>query len=199
MTLALHNANADNAEEVARIISQSSDGVVSHLLDGLIKGFSGETLLSTALMQGNPPYCLENVSLVTRGGGLVGLLFAYPATEHKISLIIRNFVPSRRLNSVRPILETAIPGSLYINTLWVEETQRSKGLGATLIEYAAALAKKQQIARLSLFCWNDNEQALRFYAREGFTIETHLPEELLPLEGHSKGGSILCKRLGIEA
>ena len=199
MTLALHNANADNAEEVARIISQSSDGVVSHLLDGLIKGFTGETLLSTALMQGNPPYCLENVSLVTRGGGLVGLLFAYPATEHKISLIIRNFVPSRRLNSVRPILETAIPGSLYINTLWVEATQRSKGLGATLIEYAAALAKKQQIARLSLFCWNDNEHALRFYAREGFTIETHLPETLLPLEGHSKGGSILCKRLGIEA
>ena len=203
MTFALTRATPDNVDDIAQIISQSSGGVVTQLLDGLIKGLSGETLLATALMQGSAPYNTDNIYLITQNSApnnptnasIVGLLFAYPDSEHKISLIMKNFVPTRRVNPVRAILETAVKDSLYINTLWVNEEHQSDGLADALLDHTCAIAEANGITRLSLFCWNDDERKLFFYINKGFSVEQQLSVEQIPLEGHDLGGSILCKQL----
>lgn len=197
MTLSFTRATSDSVEDIAQIISSNSGGVVTHLLDGLIDGLSGETILATALMQGTAPYNTNNIHLLTQtrtpGNPILGLLFAYPASEHKISLILKNFLPTKRVKPVRTILETAVPGSLYINTLWVDENHQEDGLADVLLDHARAIAEASGITRLSLFCWNDDERKLLFYINKGFSVNQQLP--LDPIEGHEMGGLILCKEL----
>ncbi len=186
----------DDAEQIAAIVKATSAGVVSHLFEGLIPGLSAESILSVAFMKGHGAYHTDNVILSGTADRLTSLLFMYPAADHKIPTLMASLLPSKRLKPVRPILERAVPGSLHINTFWLAEELRGSGHAAALMLEATSRCRTLGLDRIGLFCWNDNEQALRFYAREGFTIVEHLPPEELSLKGHDLGGSILCRHLG---
>ena len=190
-----HQAVPDDADQIAEIVCHTSGGVVEHLFGGLIAGLSGEKILSAAFLRGQGAYDTQNVILSRADDKVTGLLFMYPASEHVVSPLMLSFLPSKRLTPVRPILERAIPGSLYINTLWLSEELRGGGHAVALMEEAKSRCRDLGFDRISLFCWNDNELALRFYAREGFSIAEHIPPDELAIVKHSQGGSILCLHL----
>ena len=189
-------AISGDADQIAAIVNATSAGVVTHLLDGLVPGLSAESILSVAFMKGHGPYHTDNVILSGKENRITSLLFTYPAADHKIPVLMASLLPSKRLKAVRPILERGVPDSLYINTFWLAEELRGSGHATALMLEAVSRCRTLGFDRISLFCWNDNEQALRFYAREGFSIVEHLPPEELSLKGHSQGGSILCRHLG---
>ncbi len=189
-------ATQDDAEQIAEIVYATSEGVVHHLLDNLIPGLDGTRILASAFMQGEGPYTTDNGILSERNDHIISLLISYPASEHGVPGLMESFISPKRLNAVRPILEKAVPNSLYINTIWVTESLQRSGIGSALMIEAESRCRSLGFNRISLFCWNDNERALRFYARQGFAIVEHLPQEILPLEGHASGGSLLCKTLG---
>lgn len=60
-------------------------------------------------------------------------------------------------------------GVLYIKLLWVDESERGKGLGRALIEKAEAFARENQCRYITVdtFSW----QAKDFYEKMGYTIE----------------------------
>ena len=188
-------ATADDADAIARIVSDTSEGVVERLLGGLIPGLSATSILSTAFIKGEGAYRASHIILSEQDGAITSLLFAYPASDHKVPPLMQSFLPGKRLTPVRPILERAVPDSLYINTLWLAEALRGKGLGDALMVEAAGRCRQIGANRISLFCWNDNEHALQFYARHGFSLVEHIPPDMLPLEPHTQGGSILCKNI----
>jgi len=188
-------ATPDYAEQIAEIVYETSAGVAAKLFDKLIPGVSGKTILGAAFGKGENAYSTKNVILSLHQDKVVALLFAYHAREHRTPALMESLLPAKRINAVRPVLEQAEPESLYINTIWVDESLRSKGVGKQIIKEAARLAKRFGVDKISLFCWNDNEQALAFYNKNGFEVTKTFPQEALPLEGHDLGGSILCKQL----
>lgn len=196
MVFTFQQATPDDADEIARIVTSASGGMTALLLDGLVPGLSSAAILSAAFSKGEGPYRTDNVICSRDGERLTSMLFAYPSTEHKIPSLLENFIPSRRLTPVRPILEKSVPDSLYINTLWLEETLRGKGHVAALLLEAESICRSQGFERISLFCWNDNEDHMRRWTRHGFSIVEHLDRETVPVDGHDKGGSILCKTIG---
>lgn len=186
----------DDAGQIAQIIAITSAGVVGYLFNGLIPGLPGEDIIAAAFIKGQAPYETRNVILSGTSDNITSLLFMYPSAEHVVPVLMESFLSAKRLKAVRPILERSVPDSLYINTFWLAEEFRGGGRSAALMEEAKSRCRELGFDRISLFCWNDNEQALRFYAREGFTIVEHLPPEELTIEGHSRGGAILCLYLG---
>lgn len=185
----------DDADQIAAIVSETSAGVVNHLFGGLIPGLPAEKILAAAFLKGQGSYNTANVILSGTADRITGLLFMYPASEHVVPVLMASLLPSKRLEPVRPILERGIPDSLYINSIWLNEELRGSGLGTSLMVEAASRCRALGFDRISLFCWNDNEKALRFYAREKFHIVEHLPPEELSIKGHDQGGSILCRYL----
>jgi GNAT superfamily N-acetyltransferase len=190
---ALSRATPDDAEEIARIVIRTGEGVVEHLLDDLVPGVDSLAILTAAFIGGEGVYRVENMLCAWQADALVGLLFAYPSGEHRVPPLMESMVPAKRLRAVRPILERSVPDSLYVNTFWLTESQRGNGRADTLFSLAGQRCLALGLKRVSLFCWNDNPRAMRFYARNGCVVAEHLPPEALPLERHPLGGSILCK------
>lgn len=58
---------------------------------------------------------------------------------------------------------------VYIDDLVSTESVRSKGLGAELLKYAEQIAAENKCAGLRLCTGIENERAVNFYQREGWT------------------------------
>lgn len=192
---AFHTATPDDAEQIADIITKTSAGVVEHLLENLIPELSARSILAAAFMKGEGPYRTENVIRSLDGETIISLLFSYPSEEHKVPALMESLLPSGRLSAVRPILERSVPDSLYINSIWIAQEVRGSGHSDALMVEAVSRCRKLGRSRICLFCWNDNERAMRFYARHGFSLYEHLPPEKLSLKDHRLGGSILSMAL----
>ena len=164
----LRPAVADDVEFLAECIYAVSAGVAQTLLDGLMPGIKATDLLGMALRDEHSHYSHKNCVLAEVDGRPAGLLFAYDAALQHIPPLVERVIPARRMDSVRELLTISVPGSLYINTLWVDTNLRGFGLADALLDCAGALAEDMGLRSLSLFAWHDNERARAFYARHGF-------------------------------
>lgn len=159
----------DDAELVAECIVATSEGIVEQLLGRLAQAYGPGRILAAAMLDSDTQYSLENVWLLRHDGEVIGLLFMYPASEHRVRPIMEDLLAAERLAVVREILSTAVPGSMYINTLWVHESWRGSGVADVLIRFAAAEAEDRGLSGLSLHVWEDNTRALTFYENCGFS------------------------------
>lgn len=62
---------------------------------------------------------------------------------------------------------------LYVDDLVVREELRGHGFGAAFLTYAQNEARRQGLAGLRLCTGVDNQQAIRFYEREGWALRAH--------------------------
>jgi ribosomal protein S18 acetylase RimI-like enzyme len=184
--LSLCRAEPEDAETVARIVRQTSAGVVDYLLGGLSLFLSPERLLTPVIMEPGNPMSHENVLLARDGEAVAGLLLTYPAAEHGTPDILRKAVSAKKLELLHGLLDVATPGTLYVNTLWVDPAYRGSGLADDLLECARLTAADQGLAGLSLHVWVENARAVRFYQRHGFAVSRHFPvppQKKLDFEG----------------
>ncbi len=188
-------ATPDDAEQLAQVVIETGEGIAEHLFDGLIPGVSALTILSAAFLKGEGCYRVENVIRSMSKGDISAVLFSYPAEQHIVPALMESFIPAKRINAVRPILERTIEDSLYINTFWVSPTLRGHGHADALMVEAESECRELGRSKISLFCWNDNTRACKFYARHGFQVVEALGPEMLSLNNHTSGGSLFCRYL----
>ncbi len=188
--LHLRPALADDVEFLAERIYAVSAGVAPLLLDGLLPGIKATELLCMALRDERSHYSHKNCVLAEVDGILSGLLFSYDSALQHIPSLVERVVPARRMNQVRDILTISIPGSLYINTLWVADDMRGLGLADVLLDCAAAMAEDVGLRALSLFAWHDNERARAFYERKGFRPIKTIPASGDLCKQHPEGGYV---------
>ncbi|MBQ3681548.1 MAG: GNAT family N-acetyltransferase [Succinimonas sp.] len=180
-------AAADDTPALAACIREVSPDVVDTLLKGLIPGINPEYVLTTALRDDSSHYSYRNCVLAEIAGNPAGLLFAYPAENQGIPAIMERMIAPSRLDPMRELLTVAVPGSLYINTLWVAAGVRGQGMADALMDYARFWAESLGLNSLSLFCWRDNARARAFYLRQGFKPRREIPAKGPLKEKHDIG------------
>lgn len=161
-------AELDEAEALARIIAETSGGIVEYLLSGLIPGLSALELLRMAVMDEDTVYSYQNTVLATWQDQPVGFLLAYPGEQNGLPETMADFLLHKRAEPLQGVLAHKDQDAVYINTLWVHENWRGSGLADTLMDIAESLARAEERSRLSLHVWADNTPALRFYRRQNF-------------------------------
>ena len=187
-------ATPDDAEFLASILIQQSGGIVEHLVGNLVLGLTAQDILSAFLMKGELPYSSENIVIAMQRDAITGMCFAYPSSEHVISTLMANFIPTKRLNTVRRIFDTCIPDSLYINTFWAENSSEKRQLEQALLLDTDSRCRLLGLSGLSKFCWNDDEEHMRLLHNNDFTLHQHFSKEEIPLEEHKLGGSLLFRK-----
>lgn len=61
--------------------------------------------------------------------------------------------------------------SVFVDDLCILDTERGKGIGKALMEFAFEYAKSIGAKDVSLNVWNKNEDALKFYEKLGLNIQ----------------------------
>lgn len=187
----------DDAEAIARIVVETSAGLLAYLLGELFPGHTPEELLAAALGAESGRLSCGNCLLAEADGALLGLVYAYPADMGGNSVLER-LIPRGRLEAARTILTAAEPGSLYVNTFWTAGAVRGQGLADLLMDQAETWARQAGCNGISLHVWADNQRALKFYARRGFAPVRHFPPPVAPtppIGGHSLGSDLHLLRL----
>ncbi|MGH6615128.1 N-acetyltransferase family protein [Sphingomonas sp.] len=64
--------------------------------------------------------------------------------------------------------DAAVPGALEVRQLYVDEDVKGAGVAAALMAWAIDTARMHDVGELYLAVFDDNERAVRFYARHGF-------------------------------
>jgi GNAT superfamily N-acetyltransferase len=190
-------AGLADAGTIAAIVTETGDGLVEELLGGLVPSLSCADLLALAFGQGEGIYRPENVILAESGGETQGLLFSYPSDQQGLPDLARHYVPQARLDRLEDVLCASVPDTLWINTVWVAENSRGRGLGGCLLELAESCAERQSLAGVGLFAWAAAEGALAFYDRCGLEVVRPVAAADPPVLGrvgpHGRGGLILAK------
>ena len=63
---------------------------------------------------------------------------------------------------------------VHLNEIAVVKEFHSKGIGRQLIEFVEIYAKEHHISKVELYCMEVNDQANRFYNRNGYKTEKRL-------------------------
>ena len=185
--LGFRPATAGDAAALAARVHEVSAGVTDVLLRGLLPGISVCDVLSMVLRDASSHYSHKNCVLAKYQGRMAGLLFAYAAEEQGIPPLMERMLSAKRLEPVRELLTLCHPGSLYINTLWVDETLRGLGVADALMDYARLWAEDAGHDSLSLFAWRDNARAVSFYRKQGFIPVREIAAQGVLREQHESG------------
>ena len=89
--------------------------------------------------------------------------------EHQDGFIALNNKEGRRLSDMTyEILPVLGEPTFYVHQIITQESKRETGYGTDLMEHAEKLAKKKGITTMMLQVDEHNENAQRFFARNGF-------------------------------
>lgn len=159
---------ATDLDDLVRFLLMAGEGLFEYLFDDAYPGLTARDALALGVGDAESPYHFENAYLVESGNRVVGCLIAFPAEQIGLPELAYSVLPRDRLDPVRPLFEEHVPGSLYINTLAVDESMRGQGVGGLLLDFAAELARGGDCASMTLHAWGDNETALSLYTARGF-------------------------------
>jgi ribosomal protein S18 acetylase RimI-like enzyme len=100
---------------------------------------------------------------------------------------------------VRPlvVLESAAPGSWYVNVLATFPEFRGQGLGARLLALAQDRARAAGAAALSIIVAGENSGAVRLYTRTGYREKSRAPLVQYPGCGHGGDWLLMLKELSL--
>ncbi|MDR2725564.1 MAG: GNAT family N-acetyltransferase [Candidatus Adiutrix sp.] len=182
---------------IASIVAEVSDGLVEELLGGLFPGLGSSDILSLAFGLGEGVYKAANVVLAEDAEEPRGLLFAYPSVQQGLPALAGKYLTPARLTRLENVLTASVPDTLWVNTLWVAENCRGRGLGGALLELAEGWAEQEALNGVSLYAWAAAKQSLEFYERCGFSVVRAVPASEPPVAGrqgpHAAGGFVLAK------
>lgn len=191
-------AGPDDAEVVASILTEVSEGVIEYLLSGMLAGVSPTKILAMVLSRASGHLDLKNVLLVEVDNKLAALLFSYDAKEQTVSSVMAGFLGSQKIEEMRPLLEAKAEDALWINTFWVHEDFRGLGLAQLLMRLAEDLARDAGLGHLALHCWADNLRAKRFYAGQHFECRGKIETAPALKKRHPEAGELWVKSLAAQ-
>lgn len=188
-SLTIRPARRSDAADMALLVNIAGHGLPYYVwsqAEGASEVDSPFEIGRQRAMRETGSFSWNNTLLATAGEEVAGMLVGYRQPDE---------MPPEDTSDTDPIfaplveLEAAAPGTWYLNILAVFSHWRGKGVGGLLMTRAHELAKETAAQGLSLIAADDNEDALRFYRRHGFSVRAERP--LVPFPGGPAGGKWL--------
>lgn len=165
MTPTVRRAAPADAPSLAAVEMLTAPEFATFLLDGLFEGRSVGAALSSIYARGGTD-SWEWSWLAEAEGTAVGAIGAYPVSLVRPATDTGE--AAARLAYFDPIKAVMPPDAMHISRLGVLAPYRRSGIAGALVEAVLAVARDRGERRTTLFVWEDNTGARRFYERLGF-------------------------------
>ncbi|MDH3738365.1 MAG: GNAT family N-acetyltransferase [Alphaproteobacteria bacterium] len=183
--ITLRPAVKEDSATIAQLFLISSDGLAEYIWTQLAE--PGEAVIDVGARRyarDGVFFSYQHCLMAEAGGVIVGMFHCFPMEEDPDAAPKSDPV-------LRPYSELEDYGSLYISSVAVIPDHRGKGIGSQLLAAAVERAKKMDLPRLSLICFERNEDALRLYLRLGYTEIDRRTVVPHPTLHYADGGAIL--------
>lgn len=188
METRLRPATRADCADIARLFLIASDGLAAYIWSCMdMPGLSLEEIGTRRYAREGVAFSYQNCVIAEQGDAIVGMLHAYE--------MARPDAPQPEEDPVlRPYSELEDYGSLYISGVALYPQWRGAGIGARLLDDAAARATMLGLQRLSLICFERNVRAMALYRRRGFREIDRRP--LVPHKSlkYADGDAVLMAR-----
>ena len=190
MNIKYREAQKEDCPLLAEYIYYASDGVLEYLFKDIIPGMTVTQLLTHGLQDEKKYNSYKDVIVAEHNQKIVGMIQSYSTIYHRIDDEMKSFVPSERLEQFKEFYNTKVDHSLLINTMFVDEKFRRKGIGTAFISLAREKAKSLDFDTLSLYVLSDNVTAQKVYYYNGFKVIKEIDFKDAAIINH-KGGIYL--------
>jgi len=190
MDILYRSGKLEDCSKIAEGINLASGGIVEFLFHGLLDNNTAVGAMTTFLATETGYDSYKNAIVAEYQGEIVGIVYSYPAKFHEISEDAKNFFPKDRLALLADFFNSRVENSLLLDSIYVDEKFRGRGIGNRLILLTKQKAQKNGHKQLSLMVMNENIIARRAYERNNFKIVKHIDVKEHPLI-HNKGGIYL--------
>lgn len=151
MDINYRDAQKNDCQMLAQYIYYASDGVLEYLFKDIIPGMTVTQLLTHGLQDEKRYNSYKDVTVAENNQKIVGMIQSYSSIHHRIDGEMKSFLPRERLEQFNEFYNSRVDNSLLINTMFVDEKFRRKGIGTALISLARNKAKSLGFNKLSLF------------------------------------------------
>jgi ribosomal protein S18 acetylase RimI-like enzyme len=186
MNVGIRQARKSDCRTIAELYRMASDGVSDYIWTNLAE--TGEDLLDVGQRRyerEDTVFSYRNASIVECESGIAGMLVAF-------SIIVdESYVEDDPILAPYGLLEE--PDSFYICAMAVFPEYRGRGIGHRLLDLAEEKARNQELNKLSLIVFEQNEGARRLYESYGYVEtarEAVVPHPLI----HHEGDALLMVR-----
>jgi len=186
MDILYRRGKIEDCSKIAEGINLASGGIVEFLFHGLLENNTVAEIMADFLRAETGYDSYKNAIIAECQGTIVGIVYSYPAKFHEITEETKAFFPSDRLILLADFFNSRVDHSLFLDSIYVDESFRGQGIGSKLIALTKAKAKENGYLQLSLMVMNENMVARRAYERNHFTIVKHIEvkeHKLIPNKG----------------
>lgn len=175
-----------DCQEIAELSYMASDGAVEYLFRDLVPNMTATEVLSNGLKRDVYPHTFRSTIVAECEDKILGMAMSYPAEFHRITSVLREFLPESRLERFTDFYSSKVEGSYFLDAIGVYPENRGSGIGKHLLDETKKKAVVEGYAELSLIVFADNQAAIRFYKNNDFhhvkSIEL-MRHELMPHDG----------------
>ncbi|CCG42894.1 GNAT family N-acetyltransferase [Magnetospirillum molischianum] len=161
---------ADDIAFIADFIVAAGAGIFEQVFEGVLPGVKANDVLRMAVSDSNASLHFSNALLAEEQGRIAAMVLAYPSDEYGLPTMAKILIPKKRLQPLRPLFESRLPLSWYINTVAVDPAFRSRGLARLLLQTLGDTAEQCGIRSLTLHAWSGNLSACNLYRSLGFDV-----------------------------
>jgi GNAT superfamily N-acetyltransferase len=190
----IRQARREDCAEIAKLFLISSDGLAEYIWSRTdMPGLSLSEIGERRYAREGVAFSYQNCLVAEADGAVIGMLHGFPMEAPEAADAEAGAEPDPD-PVLRPYGELEDYGSLYISGVALYPEHRGRGIGARLMEAARQRARALGLPRLSLICFERNQEAMRLYARLGYQEADRRPIVPHPTLHYRDGDAVLLVR-----
>ena len=191
MQIITRPAKLRDVDAIIPFIKMASGGLSEFLLGDIIADVSPDTFIEMALTDENTTYHYHYMMVAESDHKIIAAANYYPAELHGLPDIMRSFIAKEKLEIIQPYLDSRVDGSMYINTLAVDEAYQNTACGLILGKRIEQVAREKHHWCLSAHVWVENTVLYQNMLKSGFKEVEHVSVEHPSLQ--YQGGMVLLR------
>ena len=192
MHISYRQGRKEDSYRIAELDYIASGGAAEFLFHDLVPDVTAVQIVAHGLSEDNYPHSCRSAIVAEANDRIIGMALSFPASLHCVDEEMQKYIPQDRLDHFKEFFNSRVEGSYLLDAICVDEAFRRSGIGQALLDQTKERARQEGFQVLSLIVFADNNQAIKFYQRNGFEVVKKVKLQAHELIPHL-GGCLLMK------